>query len=100
MPLSPLRGSQEAQHLLHCVCLLGSAVADVGAVEAGDEAVVSADIQMLDDFRPRRRIRRGCECDARHAREEIRQDIEGTVFGPEIMTPLRKAVRLVDGDQR
>ena len=99
MPLSPLRGSRKRS--ICCIVLAFSAapVADVGAVEAGDEAVVGADIQMLDDFGPRRRVRRGCQCDARHAREEVHKTIKSAVFGPEIMAPLRKAVRLVDGDQ-
>ena len=70
------------------------------AIKAGDEAVLSTDVQMLEDFRPRRRIRRSCERNTRHAREQVRETVKGAVFGPEIMAPLRKAVSLVDGDKR
>ena len=93
-------GLEEAQYLLHRARLLGGAIADIGAVKAGDEAVLSADAQMLDDLRPRRRIRRGGERNARHVGEEVHETIEGAVFGPEIMAPLREAVGLVDGDER
>ena len=100
MPLSPCAGLEEAQHLLRRARLLGGAIADVGAVEAGDEAVLSADLQMFDDLRPRRRIRRRGERNARHVGKEVHEAVEGAVFGPEIMAPLRKAVGLVDGDER
>ena len=60
----------------------------------------SADLQMLDDLRPRRRIRRGGERNARHVGEDVREAVEGAVFGPEIMAPLRNAVGLIDGDER
>ena len=55
---------------------------------------------MLDDLRPRRRIRRGGERNARHFGEEVHETVEGAVFGPEIMAPLRNAMGLVDGDDR
>ena len=95
-----LAGLEEAQHLLRRARLLGGAIADVGAVEAGDEAVLRADLQMLDDLRPGRRIRRGGERNARHVGEDVREAVECAVFGPEIMAPLRNAVGLVDGDER
>ena len=93
-------GVEEAQHLLRRAGLLGGAIADVGAVEAGDEAVVSADLQMVDDLRSRGRIRRRGERNARQVGEHVHEAGEGAVFGPEIMAPLRKAVGLIDRDER
>ena len=55
---------------------------------------------MFDDLTPRRRIRSGGERQARDIGEEIGETVEGAVFGPEIMAPVRKAVGLVDGDER
>ena len=55
---------------------------------------------MVDDLRSRRRIRRGGERNARQVGEHVREAGEGAVFGPEIMAPLRKAVGLIDGDER
>src|SRR3954453_19495981 len=55
---------------------------------------------MLDDLRPCRRIRRGGERNARQVGEDVREAVEGAIFGPEIMTPLRNAVCLVDGYKR
>jgi len=31
--------------------------------------------------------------------KDIREAVEGSIFGSEIMTPLRNAVRLIDGDE-
>src|SRR5207344_388764 len=78
-------GLEEAQHLLRRARLLDGAITDVGAVEAGNEAVVSADLQMVDDLRPRGRIRRRGERNARQAGEHVHEAGEGAVFGPEIM---------------
>src|SRR5256885_1225671 len=80
--------------------LFGRAIADVGAVEAGDETVFSADLQMFDDLCPGWRVCRGGEGNARQAGEDVCEAVEGAVFRPEIMAPLRNAVGLIDGDER
>jgi len=64
---------KEGLQLLPRVGLLRDAVADVRAVETGDELLCIFQRQTLDDLAPRRRIRRGGERDARDGREAFMQ---------------------------
>ncbi|MCY1232693.1 hypothetical protein D9M72_452000 [compost metagenome] len=89
----------ESQQLLASVVLLDDAVADIGPVEAGDENAGVVQRQPLDDLVARQRV---CGCsqrDARHVRETFVQHRQLDVLRPEIMAPLRYAMRLVDGEQ-
>ena len=65
-----LAGLEEAQHLLHCAGLFGSTIADVGAVEAGDEAVLRRRCSDARRFRPvsARPPWRSVRCAARRGR--------------------------------
>jgi hypothetical protein len=55
--------------------------------------------ETLDDFLARLRVCRCRERDARHVRETLVQHRQLNVFGPEIVPPLRHAVRFVDREQ-
>ena len=92
-------GFEKGLQLLPRVVLLRDAVADVGTVEAGNELLCLFQRQSLDDLAPRRCIGCGGECDARHAGEAFVQHSQRAVLGAEIVTPLRDAVRFVDGEQ-
>src|SRR5690606_15350906 len=74
-------------------------VADVRAVETGDEPGRLRQAQAFGDLAPGRRIGGGGQGDARHLRPALVQDVELAVLGPEVVAPLRDAVRLVDGEQ-
>ncbi len=92
--------ADEAQQLAARLVLGGDAIADVRPVEARDEDARLAEMQPLEDLAPRGRIRGGRERNARHvwmARGEL---AELQVLRSEVVTPLRHAVRLVDGDER
>ena len=89
----------ERQQLRARVALLDHAIADVRPIEAGDEDP-RFDQQALGDLLPRRHIGSGGQRDARHGAEALAQHRELAVLGPEVMAPLRHAVRFVDGEQR
>jgi len=74
------------------------AVLDVGAVEAGDEPAGVAQAQTLDDLLGGGRGGRRRERHARDVGEAVGEVAEGEVVGPEVVAPLRHAVRFVDGD--
>ena len=91
---------QEFAELTLRVVAQADAVADVGAIEAGDELPRVLQRKPLDDFLARALVRRGGERDARHLRKTLVQDRQLAVLRPEIVAPLRHAVRLVDREQR
>ena len=76
------------------------AIADVRPVEAGDEDAALLELQPFPDVAPRRRIGGGGQRDARHGGKALMQHGELQIFRPEVVAPLRDAVRLVDGEQR
>ena len=76
--------------------LFDHAIMNIRTVEARYENARLAEIEALDDLVARRHVRGRGERDARHSREAFVQHRELTIFGPEIVTPLRHAVRLVD----
>ena len=91
---------QEIEQLASRVVLQRHPVADVRPVEGGDEPGRVLQAQALGDFAPGGMVGGGGERDARHFRPALVQQVEFAVFGPEIVAPLRDAVRLVDGEQR
>ena len=91
---------QVAQELRLGLQLGHDPVADVGAVEAGDERAALAEIEPLDDLTPGRRVGGGGQRQARHGGKALVQHLELEIVGPEIVAPLRDAVRLVDREQR
>jgi len=78
---------------------LRDAVADVGAIEAGNELARLLQREPFDDLAARRGIRRRGERDARHGGEAFVQHGQRAVLGAEVVAPLRDAMRLVDGEQ-
>ena len=91
--------TDEAQQLLVAVALLDDPVADVGAVEAGDKGLGILQRQPVDDLAAGEIVGGGGERNARHRRELIGQPAQTDVLGPKVVSPLRDAVRLVNGDQ-
>ena len=92
--------ADEAQQLLVAVALLDDPVADVGAVEAGDEGLGILQGQPVDDLAAGEIVGGGGERNARHRRKLVSQPAQTDVLGPKVVPPLRDAVRLVNGDQR
>ena len=75
-------------------------VADVGAVEAVDERGWATERQPGHDLCPGAFVGGGGEGHARDAGERFRQHVKAKVILTEVVSPLRHAVRLVDGDER
>ena len=98
--MAGVAGLQEVFELAAAALLHGHAIADVRAVEAGDEDAALAEVQPLDDVAAGRRVGGGGEGDARHLRVTGMQDRELQIFRPEVVAPLRDAVGLVDGEER
>jgi hypothetical protein len=63
-------------------------VADVGTVEAGDEAPRFAQTQLGDDLLAGALVGRRGERDARHRREAFGKHLELPVLGAEVVAPL------------
>ncbi len=78
---------------------LRDSVLNVRPVEAGDELTCVLEPQLREDFGSGARVGRCRERDARHLRKALGQCPELAILGPEIMTPLRNAMCLVDGKQ-
>ena len=72
----------------------------VGAVEAGNEDLGLFHAQGREDVAAGAGIGRGGQRDPRHAGEQVRQTGQFAEFGPELVAPLRHAMRFVDRDQR
>ena len=93
------RARQEPLKLRMRVVLLHHLQPDVGPVEAGDEAGRLPQPQLVADVVARVRIGGGGERDERHPGKPLPQPAELHVLRPEVVPPLRDAVRLVDGDE-
>ena len=72
----------------------------VGAVEAGEEHPRVVESQGGEDVLPRARVSGRGQGDSRHIREQVRQAGKLADLRPEFMTPLRDAMRLINGDNR
>ncbi len=95
-----MRLADEGEQLRARVALVGDRVADVRAVEARHEHARAAEREPLDDLLAGLRVGGGRERDARHIRVALVQHGEQQVVRPEVVAPLRDAVRLVDGEER
>jgi hypothetical protein len=91
--------AQEAQQLLPGLVLLDDGVADVGAVEAGDELARARQRETLAHVGARVVVGRGRERDARHVGKALVQLRELQVVFAEVVAPLADAMRLVDGHE-
>ena len=93
-------GLDQPEQLPPRLVLRNDAVLDIWAVEARDEMPRPGEVQPLRDLGARRVRRRRRERDARHRRPALVQRGQLQVVGPEVVSPLGHAVRLVDGEQR
>ncbi len=91
---------EKSEQLLARIVTLDDGVADVRAIEAGDKDLRRVEPEAGDDLLPRQLVGGGGERDARDVRVALVQFRELDVLGPEVVAPLRHAVRLVDGEQR
>ena len=71
----------------------------VRAIERAHENPWAPDEQLLGDFRPRRLVRGRGHRDHLDALERFRDLAQAQIFRAEIVTPLRDAMRLVDGEK-
>src|SRR6266704_1952373 len=92
--------ADEIEQLRARVLLFDDLVADVRPVETGDENARVVELQARDDFAPRGLVGGRGERDARNRRMALGEQRELDVLRPEIVPPLRNAVRLVDGEER
>jgi len=90
----------ETQELRARVILVDDRVADIRAVEARNENPGVFERKARGDLGAGLRIGRRGEGDSRHARKPLVQEGKLQVFRPEIVAPLRNAVRFVDGEKR
>ncbi len=90
---------KESQQLFARLFLGHDAIKDVGPVEAGQKALCVLQVQTRDDFFTGALVGSGGQRDARHVRKQLGQLPQLQVFRAEVMTPLRHAVRFVDGKQ-
>ena len=93
-------GAQQREQLAPRLVLGRDAVLDVRAVEARDEVTRVAELEARRDLGLRGLRGRRREGDARHRGPALVQLREHEVVGPEVVAPLRHAVRLVDREQR
>src|SRR5262245_1558417 len=90
----------EFEQLVARVALLRDRVTNIRAIEARDEDSRPLELQAGDDLGTRQLVRRSGEGDTRHFRKTFMQYRELNILGPEIVSPLRDAVRFVDGEER
>ena len=98
--VSPVLVVEEPRELLARTLLRHDPVADVRAVEAGDEHAGFLQAQPLPDLPPRGLVGGRGEGDAGHGRKALVKRRELQVLRAEVVTPLRHAVRFVDREQR
>ena len=91
--------TDEAQQLLIAITLLDDPVADVGAIEAGDEGLGILQGQPVDDLTAGEVVGGGGERNAWHIWKFIGQATQPDVLRPKVVPPLRDAVRLINGNQ-
>ena len=95
----PFAATQEAEQLFFCIVLFDHGVADVRAVKTGEKDARLVQAQASQNFTTRRLVGGGSQRDTRHVRVTFVQRRKLQVFRPEIMAPLRDAMRFVDGEQ-
>jgi hypothetical protein len=91
--------AEEVQQLAARVGFLADAIADVGAIEAGDENPRGTKVEPGEDFLTCCGVGGGGERDARDVGKAFVQRRQAEVFRTEVVPPLRHAVRFVDGEQ-
>ncbi len=98
--LARVLGADQLQQLRQGLRLGLDAVLDVRPVEAGHEQLSLAEVEPRGDLEPGLLGGRRGESDARHGRPSPVQNGQSQIVGPEVVPPLRHAVRLIDREQR
>src|SRR6266851_4409800 len=98
--IAPVFLGEKGEQLRLGILLGDDAIADVRAVEAGGEDTRLAERQTLDDVAPRRPVRGRGEGNARNVGKALVEQRKLEIFRTKIVTPLRDAMRLVDGEER
>ena len=88
--------AEKFQQLLARIVAFDHGIANIRAVEAGNEDLRRFEPEPLGDLFACHRVGGGGERDARHLRIAFVQLRELDVFGTEIVSPLRNAMRFVD----
>ena len=89
---------EQLRQRTECVLRLGEhGIAEIGAVEAGDELLRPVQAQLLDDVLAHPLGGRRRQRQERHARQAAPQFAQLAIVGPKVMPPHRDAVRLVHG---
>ncbi len=91
---------QKRQQLLAQALALADVVTDVRAIETRREHRRSGEPKALHDVALRRPVGGGGQRQPRHAGKALAEHTKAEIFRPEVVPPLRHAVRLVDRDQR
>jgi hypothetical protein len=91
---------QKLQQLRLGLGLGDDAITDVGPVEAGGEDPRLFQLEPRQDVAARRAVGSGGQRQPRHGRKTLVQHRELPIFRPEVVTPLRNAMRFVDGEER
>jgi hypothetical protein len=92
-------GADEVEQLRARIVLFDDAIADIRPVEARHENARVVERETVHDLVARNGVGRCGERDARHVRKAFVQHRQLDIFWPEIMPPLRHAVRLVDREE-
>ena len=98
--VAPVLGVEQPGELIAGAALRNDPVANVRPVEAGDEHPGVLQAQPVPDFPPRRLVGGRGKRNSRRGRKPLVQHRELQVFRPEVVAPLRHAVRFVDSEQR
>ena len=86
-------------HPLAAIIALGDAIKDIGAIETVNEALRALEVELRFDFAEGAPVGRCRQRNARNPGKTLMQACQVLVIGPEVVAPLRYAVRLVDGEQ-
>ena len=75
-------------------------IADIGAIEAGDDQPVLRNAELLQDIGAGVRVGGRGQRQPRHLRKGVEQRPQQSIVGPEVVPPFGNAMRLVDREQR
>ena len=98
--VAPVACLQEGTQLRSGALLGDDVIADVGAVEAADEEAGVPKPQPRHDLVAGEFVGGRGQRDPGHPRKALRERAQLQVLGTEVVSPLRHAVRFVDGDER
>jgi hypothetical protein len=91
--------AKESKEIVPRVPFGDDLVADVRTIETGNEHPRLLEPQVLEDLPPGKVVGGGRQRDSRDAGKPFSEDVELSVLGTEVMSPLAHAVGLVDGEE-